>query len=199
MGSTSSNPHSFAEIDSHEMVSTMIGFSLQCERFFQILVIALLMSAVASAEFAAGAAKVDVTPELGVSLDGPISKNGPVKSIHDRLHARALVLDDGDNRVALVVVDNCMTSRDVFDAAKESIHQATGLAIDHMLMAATHTHAAPRTGHIGRDRIDEEYHRFVSEGISRSRTSGDRKLTSRTYRLCVIRSARLDRVSAISL
>ena len=35
----------------------------------------------------AGAATADITPEEGVSLDGPISKNGPVTGIHDPLHA----------------------------------------------------------------------------------------------------------------
>ena len=119
----------------------------------------------ATAELSAGAAKVDITPQVGVSLDGPISKNGTVKSIHDPLHARALVLDEGDSRIAIVIVDNCMTGRDVFDKAKNAIHQETGLPVNRILAAATHTHAAPRTGHIGRAKIDDEYHELVSNGV----------------------------------
>ncbi|MEQ9070572.1 MAG: hypothetical protein RLO18_27805, partial [Gimesia chilikensis] len=38
----------------------------------------------------AGAAMIDITPEPGVSLDGVISKNGPVTGVHDRIYSRAL-------------------------------------------------------------------------------------------------------------
>ncbi len=43
--------------------------------------------------FRAGAATADITPKPGVSLDGPISKPGPVRGVHDPLTARALVMD----------------------------------------------------------------------------------------------------------
>ena len=75
-------------------------------------------SAACSAEFRAGAAKADITPGQGVSLDGPISKNGPVRGIHDRLYARALVLDDASTRLAIVICDSCIIGSDVYDAAK---------------------------------------------------------------------------------
>jgi hypothetical protein len=114
----------------------------------------------------AGAAVADITPQLGVSLDGPISKNGPVKAIHDRLYARALVLTDGKTRLAIVVCDACMIGRDVFDAAKEIVHRETGLPTTHMLMSATHSHAAPRATHIGTSELDDEYHRFLAEKIA---------------------------------
>ena len=106
----------------------------------------------------AGAAKVDVTPKKGVSLDGPISKNGPVTGVNDRLHARALVLDDGQTHLAIVVCDACMIGRDVMDAAKEQAAQETKLQPDRILISATHTHAAPRVTHVGTGPLDDEYH-----------------------------------------
>jgi hypothetical protein len=130
------------------------------------ILIAGMVAARASAELRAGAARVDITPNVGVSLDGPISKNGPVTTVHDPLHARALVLDDGTTRLAIVVVDQCMTGRDVFDAAKEQVHRETGLPVDRMLMAATHTHAAPRTTHIGRSKQDDQYHDYLAQRIA---------------------------------
>ena len=47
----------------------------------------------------------------------PISVNGGMqdrqaKGVHDRLHARCLVLDDGTTKIALVVCDSCMIPRD---------------------------------------------------------------------------------------
>jgi hypothetical protein len=111
-----------------------------------------------------------------VSLDGPISKNGPVTGVHDRLHARALVLDDGDIRLAIVICDACMIGRDVFDAAKKTVHGETGLPINRMLMAATHTHAAVRAVHIGNAPADDEYHRFLARRIADSVIQAEKNL-----------------------
>jgi hypothetical protein len=125
----------------------------------------------------AGAAKVDITPPPGVSLDGSISKNGPVTGIHDRLHARALVLDDGDARLAIVIVDACMVAEEVFDNAKAIVHKTTGLPLDRMLMAGTHTHAAPRLIHIGTEPIDDEYHKDVSKKIAEAVIAAEKHLS----------------------
>lgn len=116
--------------------------------------------------FRAGAAKADITPKPGVLLDGPISKNGPVTGVWDPLHARAIMLDDGTLRLAIVVCDACMIGRDVFDAAKLMVHQESGLPANRMLMAATHTHAAVRAVHIGSGPLDEEYHRILARRIA---------------------------------
>ncbi len=131
-----------------------------------VLCICLAVSSTAAAQLRAGASKVDITPAMGVSLDGSISKNGPVSSVHDPLHARALVLDDGTMKIAIVVVDQCMTGRDVFDAAKDQVNEEIGLARNRMLMAATHTHAAPRTIHIGTQVVDDEYHKKLAGWIT---------------------------------
>lgn len=118
------------------------------------------------AEFRAGAAAIDITPELGVSLDGPISKNGPVTGIHDRLYARAIVLDDSSIRIAIVICDACIIGQDVFDAAKSKVEQKTGLPPNRMLLAATHTHAAPRSMHIATGPLDDEYHHLLADRIA---------------------------------
>ncbi len=143
-----------------------------------IVLLVCLVCTDACGQLRAGAAKVDITPEMGVSLDGSISKNGPATSVHDPLHARALVLDDGEQRVAIVVVDQCMTAREVFDAAKQLVHAATGLPTDHMLMAATHTHAAPRTIHIGREAVDDRYHEQLSKSIATAVIQAEQNLAA---------------------
>ena len=61
-------------------------------------------------QFRAGAATADITPEFGVSLNGTILKSGPVKSVHDRLHARALVLNDGRTRLPVVVCERTIAA-----------------------------------------------------------------------------------------
>ncbi|MFV2069337.1 MAG: neutral/alkaline non-lysosomal ceramidase N-terminal domain-containing protein [Pirellulales bacterium] len=114
----------------------------------------------------AGAAAVDITPKLGVSLDGPISKNGPVTGIHDRLYARALILDDSTTRIAIVICNASIIGQDVFDAAKAKVQEEIGLPPNRMLVAATHTHAAPRSMHIATGTLDDEYHHFLAERIA---------------------------------
>lgn len=124
----------------------------------------------------AGAATADITPKAGVSLDGPISKNGPVTGVHDRVHARAVVLDDGKTRLAIVICDACMIGRDVFDEAKKLGRQSTGLPADRMLMAATHTHAAVRAIHVGTAPADEEYHTFLARRIADAVINAEKNL-----------------------
>ena len=114
----------------------------------------------------AGAAKVDITPPSGVSLDGPISKNGVVTAVNDPLHARAIVLADGPTRLAIVVCDLCMVEREVFDQAKRIAAQRTQLAAHQMLFSATHTHAAPRAIHIGTGPLDDQYHAWLPAKIA---------------------------------
>jgi neutral ceramidase len=150
-------------------------------RFWPVVVVVCALAAVpARAETAthlrAGAAAVDITPEPGVSLDGPISKNGPVKGIHDRLHARALVLDDGATRLAIVVCDACIVGRDVFDAAKAILSKETGLPGNRVLIAATHTHAAPRTIHMGTAPLDDQYHELLARRIAAAVVQAEKNL-----------------------
>jgi len=92
-------------------------------------------------EFRAGAVASNITPPLGEMIVGgwkPI----PATHVHDELFARCLVLDDGTTKLAIVLCDNVGIPREVFDQAKNLIHDETTLPIDHMLMASTHTHSA---------------------------------------------------------
>src|SRR5579864_3816661 len=116
--------------------------------------------------FRAGAHAQDVTPPRF-----PISMNGQMhdqiaQSAHDRLHARCLVLDDGNTEVAIVVVDSCMIPRALHDEAKELAHQATGIPIDRILISATHTHTAPAVAGVFQTEPDLDYARFLVHQIA---------------------------------
>lgn len=89
----------------------------------------------------AGAATSNVTPSLGGSIVGNWLPT-PATYVHDELHARCLVLDDGTSRVALVVVDSLGIPRYVIDAAKQQASQHTGIPPERILVSATHTHSA---------------------------------------------------------
>lgn len=91
--------------------------------------------------FKAGASTSNITPFLGEGIVGGWSAP-PAKDIHDELHARCLVLDDGTTKLGFVVVDSVSVNREVFEEAKKQIVAATGLRKENLMMSATHTHSA---------------------------------------------------------
>ena len=118
-----------------------------------------------AAGFRAGAAVGDITPTKWPEyLVGSFSERGAEKA-WDPLSARALVMDDGETRLAIVIVDSCLIPRALFDEAKRRASKLTGIRSDHMLMAATHTHSAPAS----LDRIfakaSDEYLEVLKSGI----------------------------------
>jgi neutral ceramidase len=131
-----------------------------------------------SAVFRAGAAKIDITPnEWPVSMVGQFYPRGATNA-YDRLHARAIVLDDGTTRLAIVVADNCLIPRNILDEAKRVAAQATGIPVDRMLISATHTHSAPAS----RDwpavniKATPSYVKQLTAGIARSIVAAAKRL-----------------------
>ncbi len=119
--------------------------------------------------FLAGAATSNITPWLGGGLVGNFGTPPPAKYVHDELHARCFVLDDGTTRIALVVIDSIYISREVLDDAKRQVTEATGLPADRMLMACTHTHSSvsarwPNPLKPGKEFT--EYQQFVAHRIA---------------------------------
>lgn len=122
-----------------------------------------------------GAAKVNITLPLGAVNGGVILRGEPVRQIHDELHARCLVLDDGATQIAFVVCDLRMISRDLVDRAKALAASALGWPTSNILVAATHTHAAPGLVNILKSAIDRWYVDFVvvriADAIRRAATN----------------------------
>lgn len=145
---------------------------------FSLALFLFLFTAVAEDKpkvFRAGAATSNITPWMGLLINGNMH-NGVVSNVHDELHARALVLDDGDMQIAMVVVDNCLITRDIFDAAKEYIQQQTGIHKEHVLISATHAHSAPAATAIFETDIDPDYIRFLTVRIADAVIQASRNL-----------------------
>lgn len=128
---------------------------------------AIACSATAAPEkvFRAGAATSNITPWLGVSINGGFHDH-KATHVHDELHARCIVLDDSQTRLALVVVDSCMVPREIFDEAKRLASQRTGILASNMLMSATHTHSAPAAASVFQSDPDPEYQKFLARRIA---------------------------------
>jgi neutral ceramidase len=92
--------------------------------------------------FKAGAATSNITPPLGMEIVGNFAPRPIAAHVHDELHARCLVLDDGTTKLAFVVADTISLARDVWDEAKQKIEAATGIPTANMMFAGTHTHSS---------------------------------------------------------
>jgi hypothetical protein len=91
--------------------------------------------------FRAGAATSNITPALGSAIIGGFLPF-PATNVHDQLHAKCLVLDDGKTKLALVVVDLLGFHYIVSHEARKFIEQETGIPPTNVLISATHTHSA---------------------------------------------------------
>jgi neutral ceramidase len=120
----------------------------------------------------AGAYAIDITPEYF-----PVSSNGNTSDrqatvAHDPLHARCLVLHNGETSLAIVVCDNCKIPRDIFDAAKAIASRRTGIPLANMLMSATHTHSAVTVTGTFQSEPEVRYREFlvrrIAEGIEQA-------------------------------
>ncbi|MGN0021871.1 MAG: neutral/alkaline non-lysosomal ceramidase N-terminal domain-containing protein [Sphingobacterium hotanense] len=123
---------------------------------------ALAQSNSANKVFQAGAAKSTITPKIGSSINGNM-QDVTVRHVHDDIHARALVLDDGQTKLGFVVLDLCMVSRETLDKAKQRASEFTGIPVQNMMMSATHTHSAGTACGVFQSDPDPAYVDFIVE------------------------------------
>ena len=94
-----------------------------------------------SDDFKAGFAQVDITPPAGAIITGP---SAPVSTGTDvPLMARAMVVQSGDRKLAIVGVDLVKVRRDVADQDIALAMQRTDLTPDAVLLCPSHNHSSP--------------------------------------------------------
>jgi hypothetical protein len=91
--------------------------------------------------FMAGAATSNITPSLGGGIIGGWG-TPEATHIHDELHARCLVLDDGSTKLVFIVADLLGIDQDVVEEAKRIIENETGIPSANVIISAIHTHSA---------------------------------------------------------
>lgn len=143
-------------------------------RFAQCLLVEVLLVSVCSVAtgkadgLQAGAATSNITPDIGQEIIGGFVPY-PSKHVHDELHVRCLVLDDGKTKLALVVCDLLGIHRIVSTEARRLIQEMVGIPPECVMISATHTHSASNA--MGKDRLNAEqslddYQRFVARRIA---------------------------------
>lgn len=143
----------------------MIRNAFKWAIFAVAIVSAALPATAQDKQLLAGVGTANISPWMGLDIAGSMRHN-TVKYVHDELHVRSMVIDDGASIIAFAIVDSCMAPREIFDAAKTMIHEAHGIPIAHMLMSATHTHSAPCSTPVFQNKPDPEYQQFLTKRIA---------------------------------
>ncbi|MBK5292379.1 MAG: neutral/alkaline non-lysosomal ceramidase N-terminal domain-containing protein, partial [Acidobacteriia bacterium] len=108
-------------------------------RFLLIAVVLLTPAYPQEVALRAGVASIDITPSMLGPMYGYSNRRcGPATGTHDNLHAKALVLDGGGPRVAIVTLDlGSMSSETLFRRAADELN------LPILLLSSSHTHSAP--------------------------------------------------------
>jgi Neutral/alkaline non-lysosomal ceramidase, N-terminal len=111
----------------------------------------------------AGAARVDITPEVA---DLP----APLTSVHDPLYIRTLVIDSAGQRAVVVVVDTPAIVADIYYDLIDRISAEFGVPAGQILLGTTHTHNSLRVAPPGESPIpqSEKFTQAVIDGTLQS-------------------------------
>jgi hypothetical protein len=119
-------------------------------------------------ELLVGAAEVDITPPVGVSLAGSLEPR-PSTGTDDPLTVKAVVLESRGVQIAYVLLDLIALSRQEGDRAVQLAAAATGIPAEHIVWAASHTHTGPYTMFfLGADKkdVDDAWLERVPERVA---------------------------------
>lgn len=138
------------------------------------LVIFSQMQIAQAGHLRAGGAAVDVSPkQFPVSLRS--GKAMDASAVHDALHARAIVLDDGETAVAIAVLDTLGAPPEMLDEAKQLAWQNTGIPVERMLVSSTHSHSTPPSNRLEGSPGDIAYRTQLIEGLAQAITEAYNK------------------------
>ncbi|MCI8525014.1 MAG: hypothetical protein HFF17_03645 [Oscillospiraceae bacterium] len=119
-------------------------------------------------DFQAGFARVNVTPPMGVSINGYFFDRF-VEGVLDELEANAVALSCGGQRAVVIALDNCEIDQYTMDRFRGQIARDCGVEPAAILVHTTHTHVAP---FVGQDPVDRgrhgeaEYEAYLTRQLS---------------------------------
>ena len=117
-----------------------------------------------SSQFQAGAAVVDISPDVF-----PFElRSGPSSYVHDPISVRALAFQNGEeDRCLIAIIDAIGVSREMADEAKQVIAEETGWSPEKIMVAATHEHSTPKGGTTtpGREAYDRKRREGLAEAL----------------------------------
>ena len=117
---------------------------------------------VPASTFRVGAAKVDVTP-----AESELPKN--YEGILDHLYSRAIVIDNGATKAALLTLDAGAMPDQLWQNVAKRAMVELGIPEKHILMTATHSHSVPRGAGTGLEEKVFQSLKLANEKLQPSR------------------------------
>jgi hypothetical protein len=107
-----------------------------------LLIVLWTIPIVAQNKLLAGVGKADITPPVGTPLAGyGARRGGPSIGVHDPVEARALVIDNGVEKMALVGVDHLGYDHAMVRRVQTLAAAKTQIKEDHIFVMSSHTHS----------------------------------------------------------
>jgi len=95
-----------------------------------------------------GVAETTINPRMGMQIDGNIAVRRPARMVLSDLHARALALQQGDERFLLLSLELLAVTREWTEAIRAFAAQELGFAPDKVAVHVVQDHSAPSMGQI---------------------------------------------------
>lgn len=151
---------------------------------FTCILFSVFVSASFAQGFKAGAAVRVITPNPLLPVSGGIGTPKPATVKHGDLFARALVLEKGNTRVAIVNIDNLGWPAVLGDKSRTLIK---GISPENILIGVTHTHSAPDAygfpDENGQSHADLKYLDWCVQQIADAVNEAVRKLEPATLKI----------------
>jgi neutral ceramidase len=102
-----------------------------------------------SIDLQAAVIPIEITPPIGVRMEGYGARKDPSNDVHDPLYATLLVLKSGNSGVAIVSFDLLAVALTFTSRLRAALSPIIGIPQQGIFVAATHTHSGP-AGFLGR-------------------------------------------------
>lgn len=114
-----------------------------------------------------GVAKDLITPDFKTHMAGYGSYfDQYFTGIHDDLYVRALLLDDGQQKILMLSLDLLFHDRQLTELVKAYAYEKFGFAHEHVFISYSHTHGGPAVrGYDDSSMHSEEYEHFLQGRI----------------------------------
>ncbi len=110
----------------------------------------------------AGVSETNITPPPDVWMAGYAARTGPAIGTHDDLFARALTIDNGHDRLVIIVADLIALDDDLVELARFAIAAQLDTSVAAVLIHCTHTHSGPYVkSFTGAGERDQDYVRIL--------------------------------------
>ena len=152
-----------------------------------------------------GFGRADITPQESVQLHGYFNAERRwSKAVLDPLYATCVAFTDGDgNTLLLFHLDICVPNGTKLPFIRKAVADAAGISIDHVMLAATHTHSGPKidSDHLSMERYCEymktQMLAAAQEALDDRKSAQMYTTTTELEKMNFVRHYRLDNGSVI--